>query len=275
MFENYETCPLLNKVEVFRYAQNNTRGEDLQRQLWLKSQNSELWLERRTNYTRSLAVMSMVGYILGLGDRHPSNILLDCFSGKVIHIDFGDCFEVAMRRDKYPEKIPFRLTRMLQKAMEISGIEGNYRNTCENTMRVMRANKDSLLAILEAFVYDPLLSFRLLNLTALINQKNKVEGEENDIVTAPQVDNNEGGSSMVGSQSQAEAYLEQMKQKMKNDTQSIVQATIDKYRNFGDKSDIAVRTYAEKSLVVRDEEIDVRKIMENKKEEEVMKKELN
>jgi len=53
--------------------------------------------------------------------------------------------------------------------MEVSGIEGNFRNTCENTMRVMRANKDSLIAILEAFVYDPLLSFRLLNLNALIN----------------------------------------------------------------------------------------------------------
>jgi len=207
MFENYETCPLLNKVEVFRYAQNNTRGEDLQRMLWLKSQNSELWLERRTNYTRSLAVMSMVGYILGLGDRHPSNILLDRFSGKIIHIDFGDCFEVAMRRDKYPEKIPYRLTRMLQKAMEISGIEGNYRNTCENTMRVMRANKDSLLAILEAFVYDPLLSFRLLNLTSLINQKNKA-ANETDIVTAPQVGNNEGGGASIGSNTQAEAYLE-------------------------------------------------------------------
>jgi FKBP12-rapamycin complex-associated protein len=138
MFENYENCPLLNKVEIFRYAQNHTLGEDLQRVLWLKSQNSELWLERRTNYTRSLAVMSMVGYILGLGDRHPSNIILDRFSGKIIHIDFGDCFESAMRREKYPEKIPFRLTRMLQKAMEVSGIEGNYRTICENTMRVMR-----------------------------------------------------------------------------------------------------------------------------------------
>ena len=182
MFENYETCPLLNKVEIFRYAQNNTLGEDLQRVLWLKSPNSEVWLERRTNYTRSLAVMSMVGYILGLGDRHPSNIMLDRFSGKIIHIDFGDCFESAMRRDKYPEKIPFRLTRMLQKAMEVSGIEGNFRNTCENTMRVMRANKDSLLAILEAFVYDPLLSFRLLNLKALINQKNIQDGT---VIAAP------------------------------------------------------------------------------------------
>ena len=243
--------------------------------LWLKSTNSELWLERRTNYTRSLAVMSMVGYILGLGDRHPSNILLDRFSGKIIHIDFGDCFEVAMRRDKYPEKIPFRLTRMLQKAMEISGIEGNYRNTCENTMRVMRANKDSLLAILEAFVYDPLLSFRLLNLTALINQKKKAANEK-DIIAAPQVGLADGAGSVADVQTQAENYLDQMKQKMKNEiTQSIVQATIDKYRNFGDKSEIAVRTYAEKSLVRKDEEMDVRKRLENKREEELMKKELN
>lgn len=39
--------------------------------------------------------------------------MLDRLSGKIVHIDFGDCFEVAMRREKYPEKIPFRLTRML------------------------------------------------------------------------------------------------------------------------------------------------------------------
>ena len=72
---------------------------------------SEEWLERRTNFTRSLAVMSMVGYILGLGDRHPSNLMLDQISGRVLHIDFGDCFEVAMHREKFPEKVPFRLTR--------------------------------------------------------------------------------------------------------------------------------------------------------------------
>ena len=63
--------------------------------------------------------MSMVGYILGLGDRHPSNLMQDRLSGKIVHIDFGDCFEVAMHRDKYPERIPFRLTRMLINAMEV------------------------------------------------------------------------------------------------------------------------------------------------------------
>lgn len=150
-------------MEIFRNALEKTVGEDIQKVLWVKSQNSEIWLERRTSYTRSLAVMSMVGYILGLGDRHPSNIMLERQTGKIVHIDFGDCFEIAMRREKFPERIPFRLTRMLTKAMEVSGIEGNFRTTCENTMRVMRDNKESLLAIMEAFVYDPLISFRLLN----------------------------------------------------------------------------------------------------------------
>jgi phosphatidylinositol kinase/protein kinase (PI-3 family) len=107
----------------------------------------------------------MVGYILGLGDRHPCNLMLDQLSGRVLHIDFGDCFEMAMNREKYPEKVPFRLTRMLIKAMEVSGIEGSYRSTCERTMTVLRDSRDSLVAMLEAFVYDPLISWRLAGLS--------------------------------------------------------------------------------------------------------------
>ena len=150
MAPDYDNLTLMQKVEVFGYAMDNTTGKDLYRVLWLKSKSSEAWLERRTNYTRSLGVMSMVGYILGLGDRHPSNLLLDRVTGKVVHIDFGDCFEVAMHREKYPERVPFRLTRMLTFAMEVSNIEGSYRITCEAVMRVLRENKDSLMAVLEA-----------------------------------------------------------------------------------------------------------------------------
>lgn len=161
MAPDYDNLTLIQKVEVFEYALDNTTGQDLYRILWLKSRNSEAWLDRRTCYTRSLAVMSMVGYILGLGDRHPSNLMLDRYTGKVVHIDFGDCFEVAMHREKYPEKIPFRLTRMLMNAMEVSGIEGSFRKTCEIVMEVMRDNKESLMAVLEAFVHDPLVNWKL------------------------------------------------------------------------------------------------------------------
>jgi FKBP12-rapamycin complex-associated protein len=150
MAPDYDSLTLMQKVEVFGYALDNTTGQDLYRVLWLKSKSSEAWLGRRTNYTRSLAVMSMVGYILGLGDRHPSNLMLDKNTGKIIHIDFGDCFEVAMHREKYPERVPFRLTRMLTYAMEVSNIEGSYRTTCEHVMRVLRQNKESVMAVLEA-----------------------------------------------------------------------------------------------------------------------------
>ncbi|KIM49486.1 hypothetical protein M413DRAFT_21701 [Hebeloma cylindrosporum] len=162
MAPDYESLCVLQKIEVFEYALENTTGQDLYRVLWLKSINSEHWLERRATYTRSLAVTSMVGHILGLGDRHPSNMLLERSTGKVVHIDFGDCFEIAMHREKFPEKVPFRLTRMLTHAMEVSGIEGSFRNTCEITMQVLRDNKESLMAVLEAFVYDPLINWRLM-----------------------------------------------------------------------------------------------------------------
>lgn len=135
-----------------------------------------------------------------------------------------------MHRDKFPEKVPFRLTRMMIKAMEVSGewlpasraralhppppgrpgacsvaravapavlfhrlprspdlatgallllsdlttvadcltdccsvgLEGNFRNTSESVMKVLRSNKDSVMAMLEAFVHDPLINWRLL-----------------------------------------------------------------------------------------------------------------
>ncbi|CCD22553.1 phosphatidylinositol kinase-related protein kinase TOR1 NDAI_0A03960 [Naumovozyma dairenensis CBS 421] len=159
MAPDYDNLTLLEKIEVFSYSLQNTKGQDFQKVLWLKSRSSETWLERRTMYTRSLAVMSMVGYILGLGDRHPSNLMLDRITGKVIHIDFGDCFEAAILREKFPEKVPFRLTRMLTFAMEVSGVEGSFRITSENVMRVLRDNKESLMAILEAFAFDPLINW--------------------------------------------------------------------------------------------------------------------
>ena len=47
------------------------------------------WFARRLAYTRSTAAISILGHVLGLGDRHCHNILLDEKSGEVIHIDLG------------------------------------------------------------------------------------------------------------------------------------------------------------------------------------------
>jgi len=172
---------IMQHLEAFDFALSVTSGEDLDRAFWLKAPTSEIWLEHRTNYTRTLAVMSMVGYILGLGDRHPCNIMVDRATGKIVHIDFGDCFEVAMQRDKFPERVPFRLTRMLIKAMEVSGIEGTFRITASTSMHVLRANVESLTAVLEAFVYDPLISWRLVGSPAA----EKAQHPEPELVGKP------------------------------------------------------------------------------------------
>jgi serine/threonine-protein kinase ATR len=48
------------------------------------------WFQSRLLFARSTAVWSIVGYIVGLGDRHGENILLDERNGEAIHVDF-DC----------------------------------------------------------------------------------------------------------------------------------------------------------------------------------------
>lgn len=159
IYPDYESLTLIQNVEVFQHALDNTPGDDLAQVLWHQSGDAEAWLERRLCYTRSVAVMSMVGHVLGLGDRHPSNLMLDRRNGAVIHVDFGDCFDIAMKRTKFPERVPFRLTRMMVTAMEATGVEGNFKLTCTRMMELMRRNSDSVLSVLEAFVHDPLIDW--------------------------------------------------------------------------------------------------------------------
>ena len=76
-------------------------------------------LERRLAYTRSAATSSMVGYILGLGDRHMQNILIDKSTAELIHIDLGIAFEQGKILPT-PERIPFRLTQVWPKTQLFS-----------------------------------------------------------------------------------------------------------------------------------------------------------
>jgi FKBP12-rapamycin complex-associated protein len=159
--ERPERLALMQKLEMLEYALDNTDGMEIARVMWVRSPSAEGWLDVRTTYVRTLASQSMIGYVLGLGDRHPSNLML-AKTGRIVHIDFGDCFEVAMLRQHIPERIPFRLTRMLQLAMEPAGIDGLFRHTCEAAMSVLRSERDNLMAMLEAFIHDPLIGWRLV-----------------------------------------------------------------------------------------------------------------
>jgi FKBP12-rapamycin complex-associated protein len=177
----YPNLPRPKRREMLQYVIDNTPSDDLKLLIWERNESSESWLEYRSNYIRSTAMMSVVGYILGLGDRHLNNLMLHK-KGKTIHIDFGDCFEVAQARERFPETVPFRLTRMLVAAMEACGIEGTFRHMCESVMDLLRKHRDSVTSLLETFAYDPLISWRL----DALNKENKAPptdgGEEKSSV---------------------------------------------------------------------------------------------
>lgn len=55
-------------------------------------------------------------------------------------------------------QVPFRLTRDIIDGMGITGVEGVFRKCCEETLSVMRANKEALLTIVEVTTSESLIS---------------------------------------------------------------------------------------------------------------------
>ena len=134
--------------------------------------NPSDWFEKRQAYTKSVASISMLGYVIGLGDRHLNNILIDQSTGEAVHIDLGICFE----QGKYlpiPELVPFRLTRDVIDGFGVSGIEGTFKNCCYATMTVLRNNVEALSLVIEVFLHDPLYRWALSPLEGYAVQKSK------------------------------------------------------------------------------------------------------
>jgi ataxia telangiectasia mutated family protein len=123
------------------------------------------WFMKRNNYVKSVATNSMTGFVLGIGDRHAHNILIDQISGECVHIDFGIVFDQGKGLGT-PETVPFRLTRDIVDGMGVNGIEGPFRRCSEEVLRVLRENSFNLLTILEVVIYDPLYKWSLSPLKA-------------------------------------------------------------------------------------------------------------
>jgi phosphatidylinositol kinase/protein kinase (PI-3 family) len=67
------------------------------------------WYQAKTMFTRSVACWSIIGYILGLGDGHAKNVLLNKKTGVCIHVDFAVLFNKGELLP-IPETITFHLT---------------------------------------------------------------------------------------------------------------------------------------------------------------------
>lgn len=140
---------------------------------------THLWFQNRLNYTRSVATSSLVGYIVGLGDRHTQNILIDKTTAEVVHIDLGIAFDQGKILPT-PETVPFRLTRDIVDGFGITGIDGIFTNTCEITMQLMLDSCEEIMTIFEVLLYDPLYNWSLSPKKAYMLQQRKLN-MENDL----------------------------------------------------------------------------------------------
>ena len=103
----------------------------------------EMYQKAKSSYTKSVAASSMVGHILGLGDRHLNNILMDQATGEIVHIDFGIAFDKGKILPT-PELVPFRLTNDIVDGFGPTGVEGVFRYDIKRIFTQFLINRNTL-----------------------------------------------------------------------------------------------------------------------------------
>ena len=58
-----------------------------------------------------------------------------------------------------PERVPFRLTQNLEGGLGLYGCKGLFNAAAETTLETLRNGSETLLTLLEAFIYDPLVEW--------------------------------------------------------------------------------------------------------------------
>ncbi|KAJ2263202.1 Serine/threonine-protein kinase tel1 [Coemansia sp. RSA 376] len=162
--------------------------------------NAQGWFEHRETYIRSAAVSSIAGWVLGIGDRHLQNILVDKATAELVHIDLGIAFDMG-KLLPIPELIPFRLTREVIDGMGLLGLDGTFRHSCQAALQAMRDNAQVVITILNVLKVDPLYTWSLIPL-----RQDKMNRNVSMYVDEPR-DNARAGASASGDASGEENHL--------------------------------------------------------------------
>ncbi|CAL8090037.1 unnamed protein product [Calicophoron daubneyi] len=156
--------PLEILKAVLTSLESETPADLLTRELWASNPSYTAWWEAIQTFARSTGLMSSLGYLVGLGDRHLDNLLIDLTTGHIIHIDYNVCFDKG-RSLRVAERVPFRLTRIIRHALgpvssQGSLVHGTFRITAEQTLATVRGILDPILIQLKSFLIDPLVDWQ-------------------------------------------------------------------------------------------------------------------
>ncbi|XP_049420989.1 DNA-dependent protein kinase catalytic subunit isoform X2 [Epinephelus fuscoguttatus] len=152
-----------NFLKVLQYVPS-----DLLKRAFLKMCNSpEAFLSLRSHFISSHALLCVSHWILGIGDRHLSNFMINMETGGMIGIDFGHAFGSATQFLPVPELMPFRLTQQFVNLMQPLKESGLIQSTMVHSLRAYRAEPDLLLNTMDVFVKEPSLDWKNFELKQL------------------------------------------------------------------------------------------------------------
>ncbi|KAK2858626.1 hypothetical protein Q5P01_003246 [Channa striata] len=141
---------------------------DLLKRAFLKMCNSpEVFLFLRSHFISSHALLCVSHWILGIGDRHLSNFMINIETGGMIGIDFGHAFGSATQFLTVPELMPFRMTGQFVTLMEPLKESGLIQSIMVRSLRAYRAEPDLLLNTMDVFVKEPSLDWKNFELKQL------------------------------------------------------------------------------------------------------------
>ncbi|XP_010766865.1 DNA-dependent protein kinase catalytic subunit [Notothenia coriiceps] len=141
---------------------------DLLKRAFLKMCNSpEAFLSLRSHFISSHALLCVSHWILGIGDRHLSNFMINMETGGMIGIDFGHAFGSATQFLPVPELMPFRLTQQFVNLMQPLKESGLIQSIMVHSLRAYRAEPDLLLNTMDVFVKEPSLDWKNFELKQL------------------------------------------------------------------------------------------------------------
>ena len=132
---NYRLLALSSKIGMIEIVQKSRTIHDIQKsnfsiQNFIIEHNSSKSIHNvRDNYMKSCAAYCLIGYLLGIGDRHLENIMIT-ENGFIFHIDF----EFILGHDPKLIRPEIRITPEMIDAM--GGYESRYYNDFQNVCKL-------------------------------------------------------------------------------------------------------------------------------------------
>ncbi|XP_078072249.1 DNA-dependent protein kinase catalytic subunit isoform X3 [Mustelus asterias] len=151
-------------VKTFRDCERAVPQDLLRRAFTKMSTTPEAFLALRSHFASSHALMCISHWILGIGDRHLSNFMINLETGGMVGIDFGHAFGSATQFLPVPELMPFRLTHQFLNLMLPMKESGLIYSTMVHGLRAFRLDPDLLLSTMDVFVKEPSLDWKNLEL---------------------------------------------------------------------------------------------------------------